>query len=103
MRDLTKSEVQIVSGGLVNSFEEAVEGAVWGFVDGLATGVTIGGSASRTAVFGPIGQLVGVILGGVIGPFACTLLGAMWGKDAVAGYASEFRNQFGTGSDVTLV
>lgn len=103
MRDLSQSEVHVVSGGAVQTFPEALEGAIWGFIDGVTTEVTVGGSASRTAVFGPIGQLVGVILGAVIGPVAGTLLGAIWGKDIVAAYATEFRTQYGTGSDATLV
>ncbi|MEO9270285.1 hypothetical protein ABI244_20835 [Serratia ureilytica] len=95
MKELNAVEINAVSGG-------DFEGLVWGVLDGLATGVTVGGSASRSAVFGPAAQGVGAILGGVIGPVVEGSIGLLWGKDAAAGYAQDFRENFGTGHDVTL-
>jgi hypothetical protein len=57
MKELNSVEINAVSGG-------DFEGLVWGVLDGLATGVTVGGSASRSAVFGPVAQGVGAYLGG---------------------------------------
>lgn len=102
MRTLSVVEMHQVSGGLVSTVEESVEGALWGLIDGLATGTTVGGSASRSAVFGPIGQLVGVILGMVIGGVGCTVMGAVWGKDVVAEYARDFRQNYGTSGSLTI-
>lgn len=104
MRDLTLCEIETVSGGeFVSTIEGALEGAIWGFIEGLATGVTVGGSASRSSVFGPIAQLCGAVLGGVIGPAVCVIMGALWGKDAVAAYAADFRVNYGTSGSQLLV
>ncbi|WP_315308989.1 hypothetical protein [Pantoea vagans] len=97
MRTLKQYEVSAVSGGAVATADEVnafFEGIVWGALDGLATGVTVGGSASRDAVFGIIAQGVGAILGGIIGPIAGAIMGAMVGRDAVAAYAADFRKQY---------
>lgn len=97
MRKLKEYEISVVSGGAVATADEInafFEGIVWGALDGLATGVTVGGSASRDAVFGIIAQGVGAILGGIIGPIAGAIMGAMVGRDAVAAYAADFRKQY---------
>jgi len=75
---------------------------IWGIGEGLATGVTVGGSASRSAVFGIIAQGVGAILGGIIGPVVCGVMGALWGKDAVSAYAADFRANYSTSGTVTV-
>jgi len=97
MRVLKQYELSVVSGGDAATADEVnafFEGIVWGALDGLATGVTIGGSASRDAVFGIIAQGVGAIVGGIIGPIAGAIMGAMQGRDAVAAYAAEMRKQY---------
>lgn len=97
MRTLEQYELRAVSGGAAATADEVnafFEGIVWGALDGLATGVTVGGSASRDAVFGIIGQGVGAILGGIIGPVAGAIMGAMVGRDAVAAYAADIRKQY---------
>lgn len=104
MRELSLIEMETVSGGaLVTTLADAAEGAVWGIIEGLATGVTVGGSASRSAVFGPIAQGVGAILGGIIGPVVCGVMGALWGKDTVAAYAADFRQNYGTNGSTAIV
>ena len=97
MRTLEQYELRAVSGGAAATADEVnafFEGIVWGTLDGLATGVTVGGSASRDAVFGIIAQGVGAILGGIIGPVAGAIMGAMVGRDAVAAYAADIRKQY---------
>lgn len=97
MRTLEQYELRAVSGGAAATADEVnafFEGIVWGALDGLATGVTVGGSASRDAVFGIIAQGVGAILGGIIGPVAGAIMGAMVGRDAVAAYAADIRKQY---------
>lgn len=97
MRTLKQYELRVVSGGAAATADEVntfFEGIVWGALDGLATGVTVGGSASRNAVFGIIAQGVGAILGGIIGPVAGAIMGAMVGRDAVAAYMADIRKQY---------
>ncbi|KAA5928237.1 hypothetical protein NIM72_13920 [Pantoea sp. B550] len=104
MRELSLIETEIVSGGaLVATLGDAAEGAVWGFFEGLATGAAVGGSASRSAVFGPIAQVVGLVFGSIVGPIVGTVMGALWGKDTVAAYGADFRQNYGTSGSVALV
>jgi hypothetical protein len=97
LRELNKIEKECVSGGAPATADEVnafFGGIVWGALDGLATGVTIGGSASRSAVFGIISQGVGALLGGIIGPVAGALMGAMVGQEAVAAYCADLRVKY---------
>ncbi|MEZ3500046.1 hypothetical protein [Pantoea sp. KPR_PJ] len=97
MRALKKREVACVSGAApatadqVNAF---FEGIVWGALDGLLTGVTVGGCGSRSAVLGILSQGAGAIVGGIIGPVAGAIMGALVGRDAVAAYAANVRKQY---------
>lgn len=97
MRNLKDHELSVVSGSAAATADEVnafFEGIVWGALDGLLTGVTVGGSGSRSAVFGIISQGVGAIFGGIVGPIAGAIMGAMVGRDAVAAYAADIRKQY---------
>ncbi|RPD96059.1 hypothetical protein BBB56_19390 [Candidatus Pantoea deserta] len=104
MRELTLIEMETVSGGadMVSSLADAFEGAVWGLLDGTMTCVVVGGSASRSAFLGPIAQGIGVILGVILGPVIGTTMGALWGKDTVSAFWSDFRQNYGTNGTLLL-
>lgn len=97
MRTLKQYELSIVSGGAPATADQVsafLEGIVWGALDGFLTGVTVGGSGSRSAIFGIISQGVGAIFGGVIGPIVGAIMGAMVGREAVAAYAADVRTRY---------
>ncbi|QGH62023.1 DUF5862 family protein [Serratia proteamaculans] len=99
MRDLTSTEVEVVAGGWSPSISSSLEGAIYGAGDGLATGMAIGGTATKSngLGLGVIAQAVGTVVGGVVGLAWGGIGGLILGKDEVTSLIHDYKENFGTG------
>lgn len=95
MRDLTNTEVEAVAGGWCPSISSSLEGAIYGAGDGLAAGMGIGGTATKSngLGLGIIAQAVGTVVGLVWGGIG----GLILGKDEVTSLIHDYKENFGTG------
>lgn len=100
MRELEINEIVTVSGGLVTSPQEAFEGFMWGMIDGALTGMAIGGKFGGAGwwIAGSLAQLVGYSVTPFISGFLGAVAGALFGREAIAELAADFRNTVGVGN-----
>ena len=93
MRELNVQEVEVVNGA-------TLDGAIWGIVDGAATGMSIGGKWGGAGGFGfgGLAQLVGIIVPTALGAVAGGVAGLMTDRQTVADVAQSYRETFGPGS-----
>ncbi|QHM71149.1 hypothetical protein [Mixta intestinalis] len=100
MRELTQIESQQISGAVVASMDEALEGFIWGLGDGAMTGMSIAGKFGGAGGFivGGIAQLVGYALTPFIGGIIGGIGGAIFGRDMIADTLAHYRESVGTGN-----
>jgi len=93
MRTLQQNEIKNVSGA-------TFEGAIWGLIDGAATGMAIGGKWGGAGGFGfgGLAQLVGLIIPTIMGGVAGAAVGAMTDETTIAALVKEYRETFGPGN-----
>ena len=100
MRELNVMEMDFVNGGADLTAAQRLDGAVWGFMDGMITGVAIGGKVSGAGGFiaGAVNQLVSAIIGIVGGGVFGAIGGYMVGREQIAAVCQEYRSTFGPAS-----
>lgn len=98
MKVLDENQVAQVSGGWAYSFGDAIEGSVWGAIDGAMTGMAIGGKFGGAGWwgFGSIAQLVGYAVTPFISGAAGAAIGFFYGRDAAADVIQNYRDTLGT-------
>lgn len=100
MRELNTMEMNAISGAGDLTTNQRIEGAVWGFMDGLVTGVAIGGKVSGSGGFiaGAVNQLVSAIIGIVGGGLFGAIGGFMVGREDIGAVCHDYRETFGSAS-----
>ena len=101
MRELNIIEMQVVSAAAGElTADQRFEGAVWGFFDGISTGVAVGGKVSGAGglVIGGINQAVSAVIGVVCGALFGAVGGFMVGREAIAETWHDYRATFGPAS-----
>lgn len=100
MRELNMMEMDLVSAGADLTAAQRVDGAVWGLLDGMITGVAIGGKVSGAGGFiaGAVNQLVSAIIGVVGGGLFGAVGGYMLGREGIASSLQNYRETFGPAS-----
>ncbi|WP_330982279.1 MULTISPECIES: hypothetical protein [Enterobacterales] len=93
MRELNSTEINAVNGGFTDSLASSLEGALYGFGDGLVSGIAIGGTATASGGlgFGVIAQAAGAVIGAVVGGVYGTVAGFLYGKDEVKALCQSYR------------
>ncbi|BEL82575.1 hypothetical protein SM12BL3_38820 [Serratia marcescens] len=93
MRELNVQEVEVVNGA-------TLDGAIWGIVDGAATGMSIGGKWGGAGGwgFGALSQLVGIIVPTAMGAVAGGVTGLLTDRETAANMIQSYRETFGPGS-----
>lgn len=93
MKELTQHEVDLISGA-------DIKGMIWGVMDGALTGIAIGGkwAGAGGIGFGAVAQLVGAIVGPIMGATASGIIGLMYGTETVAKFAAHYRETLGPGN-----
>ena len=95
MRELNEKEINEVNGGCITSGSlcDSISGALYGFGDGVATGIALGGSVTKSdgLGLGTIAQAVGACVGAVVGALWGTAAGFLYGKDEVAALCENYR------------
>ncbi|UIL52627.1 MULTISPECIES: Blp family class II bacteriocin [Pantoea] len=93
MRTLSHEELNSVSGG-------DLAGALFGMMDGAATGMAIGGKWGTGGgwIVGAISQLVGIIVPPIMGGALGLVIGAATDVDTVREVVADYRATFGSGN-----
>lgn len=100
MRTLDQHEVSQVSGAWASSILDAIEGGIWGVIDGAMTGMGIGGKFGGAGFwgFGALAQLVGYAVTPFIAGIAGGLLGLTQGREQAAATIKHYRDSLGGGN-----
>ncbi|WP_312742128.1 MULTISPECIES: hypothetical protein [Enterobacteriaceae] len=93
MRELSNTELSNVAGG-------DLIGALYGLVDGAATGMAIGGKWGGAGGFGfgALSQLVGLIVPTIMGGFFGVVVGGITNTQTVSSIIADYRRTFGPGN-----
>ncbi|ORM54449.1 hypothetical protein HA41_05530 [Pantoea conspicua] len=93
MRTLSHEELNSVSGA-------DMAGALFGMMDGAATGMAIGGKWGTGGgwIIGGISQLVGIIVSPIMGGLLGLVVGAATDVDTVRELIADYRTIFGPGN-----
>ncbi|WP_330982280.1 MULTISPECIES: hypothetical protein [Enterobacterales] len=91
MRELNEVETSAVNGA--GWLDTAIAGAIYGFGDGMVSGIAIGGTATKSdgLGFGVIAQAAGAVIGAVVGGAYGTVAGFLYGEDEVKALCKSYR------------
>ncbi|WP_312742131.1 MULTISPECIES: hypothetical protein [Enterobacteriaceae] len=103
MRELALNEMSAVSGGVAAfspEFFKRMDQIFSNSLDGMATGMSIGGKYGGAGGFGfgALSQLVGLIVPTIMGGTLGFVSGIILGYEKTTALLADYRQQFGQGS-----